>query len=49
MKTYIASYQNKKDECWDIVFEESNYKEARKYALSKQKEMGKCYSVRLKR
>ncbi len=49
MKEYVASYQNEKNECWDIVFESENYKEARKFARSKQKEMGRLYSVRLKR
>jgi hypothetical protein len=49
MKDYIASYQNDKDECWDIVFEAEGYKDARKYARSRQKEMGRLYSVRLKK
>ena len=49
MKDYIASYQNGKNECWDIVFEAVDHKSARKYARSQEKEMGRLYSVRLKK
>ena len=49
MKQYIASYQNSKDECWDIIFNANSYKEARRDALLKQKEMGKLWSLRLKK
>lgn len=49
MKQYIASYQDSKDECWDIIFDANNYEEARKDARCKQKEMGKLWSLRLKK
>lgn len=49
MKQYIASYQNAKGECWDIIFNADTYKDARKDALRKQKEMGKLWSLRLKK
>lgn len=49
MKKYIASFQNSKDECWDLIINANNYKDALKDARSQQKEMGKLYSVRLYR
>lgn len=49
MKKYIASYQNKKGECWDVVLNANDYEEARKEARLKQKEMGKLWSLRLQR
>lgn len=49
MKKYIASFQNGKDECWDLVINANSWKEANKEARSQQKEFGKLYSVRLKR
>lgn len=47
MKKYIASYQDKKDQCWDLFINANNWKEAAKEARRQQKEYGKLYSVRL--
>ena len=49
MKKYIASYQNGKGECWDLIINATDYKAALKDARAHQKEYGKLYSVRLKR
>lgn len=49
MKQYLASYQNAKGECWDIIINANNYEDARKDARRMQKEMGKLYSVRLQK
>lgn len=49
MKKYIASYQNAKGECWDMTFNANTYEEARRDARRQQKEMGKLWSLRLKK
>lgn len=49
MKTYIASYQNGKGECWDLHLNAENYKDALKDARRQQKDYGKLWSLRLKR
>lgn len=46
MKKYIASYQNGKDECWDMVILAENLRDDRKEARRAQKEMGRLWSVR---
>ena len=47
MKKYIASYQNKKDECWDLVLFATDFLSARKTARKEAKNYGRLYSVRL--
>ena len=47
MKKYIASIQNTKGECWDLVINANNYKDALKDARRQQKEYGKLWSCRL--
>lgn len=47
MKKYIASFQNTKGECWDLVINANNYKDALKDARRQQKEYGKLWSCRL--
>lgn len=49
MKKYIASYQNKEDECWDVVINASSWRKAHKIAKQYEAEYGKLYSVRLKK
>lgn len=48
-KEYIASYENGKGECWDVVILASNYKAANVDARHLQREYGKLWSLRLKR
>lgn len=49
MRQYIASYQDGRERCWDIILKAENYEEARKEARRKQKEMGRLWSLRLKK
>lgn len=46
-KKYIASYQNEKDECWDLIIFAHNIRDAKKEARSHQKTYGKLYRVKL--
>ena len=47
MKKYIASYQDKRGDCWALIINANSWKEASKDARTQQKEYGKLYSVRL--
>lgn len=49
MKTYLASYENGKGECWDLSIKAENYKAALKDARHQQKEYGKLWSLRLQK
>ena len=49
MKKYIASYQNAKGECWDLIITANNYRDALKDARRQRGEHGKLWSCRLVR
>ncbi len=48
-KEWIASYQNGRGECWDLVLRAENYREGLKAARAHQKEYGTLWSFRQKR
>lgn len=47
MKSYIASYQDRKGECWDIILSANTWGDALKDARKMKKEYGDLYSLRL--
>ena len=47
MKRFIASYQDGKGRCWDIIVYAENRKEAMKDARKEQKDYGRLYSLRI--
>lgn len=45
MKSYLASYVNGKDECWDLKIVAKSYKDALKEARRQQAGFGKLYHL----
>lgn len=46
MSKYLASYQNSKEDCWDLEISASTYKDALKEARAHANEYGKLWALR---